>query len=120
MEKLPLIHPRFADSIERTWLARDVSLPISRADGSYDTEGNYTGVETTVTTIDGSLGLPTFEDLQIAASRGYVVSAVLVTTPTSGAFIHVGDNLEIRGKKYVVEDTFIQIISVSHLREVSI
>lgn len=75
-------------------LDRD-SVVVKRPGAAVDTEGNPTEALTTIGTIAGTWGSPTYRDVARAQQSGQVVDAVIAT---ASATPQLGDFLTARGK----------------------
>lgn len=77
----------------------DDTVVIKRPGSALDAEGNPTLALTTVDTIAGTWGSPSYRDVVRATQAGQVIDGVVATTSTVP---RLDDVLEVRGKAYKV------------------
>lgn len=77
----------------------DDAVVVKRPGTALDAEGNPTMALTTVGTIAGTWGSPSYRDIARATQAGQMVDGVVATT---SAVPHLDDVLEVRGKAYKV------------------
>ena len=80
-------------------LDRD-SVVVKRPGAAVDAEGNPTEALTTIGTITGTWGSPTYRDIARAQQHGQVIDAVVAS---HSATPQLGDVLVVRSKTYRVE-----------------
>jgi hypothetical protein len=79
-------------------LDRD-EVVVKRPGAAVDAEGNPTQALTTVDTIRGTWGSPSYRDLLRATQAAQAIDAVVASVSTVP---RMGDRLEVRGKAYSV------------------
>ena len=76
-------------------------MTFSREAAASDSEGNATGVLTEILETQATWGSPRGRDVELAASRGQIVDAVLgMETPT--VEIRPGDIADVRDERWIV------------------